>query len=57
MTFKMTVDNALNYADEWSCGRTVHEDSQDWRTVCLILAEEVRRLRESMDREIKELMR
>jgi hypothetical protein len=57
MNFKMTVDDALEYADEWNRGRTVHEDSQGWRTVCLILAEEVRRLRESMEKESKELMR
>lgn len=57
MKFKITVDDALAYADEWNRGRTIHEDSQGWRTVCLILAEEVRRLREEMDREGKELKR
>ena len=55
MKFKMTVDDALAYADEWNRGKTFHADSEGWRVVCLILAEEVRRLREAMDRESKEL--
>jgi hypothetical protein len=47
MKLKMTIDDALNYADEWTRGMTIHEHSQGWRVVCLLLAEEVRRLRES----------
>ena len=35
---------ALEFADEWSRGMTLHEGSQGWRVVCLLLAEEVRRL-------------
>ncbi len=46
MKLKMTIDDALNYADEWTRGMTIHEHSQGWRVVCLLLAEEVRRLRE-----------
>lgn len=46
MKLRMTVDDALNYADTWSHGHTFHEGSEGWRVVCLILAEEVRRLRE-----------
>lgn len=42
---KMTVDDALEFADEWIRGHTIHENSQGWRIVCWVLAEEVRRLR------------
>ena len=45
MKLKMTIDEALNFADTWSRGMTVHEDSKGWRVVCMLLAEEVRRLR------------
>ena len=45
MKFKMTVDDALNYADAWSHGQTFYEGSEGWRVVCLILAQEVRRFR------------
>ena len=47
MKFKMTVEDALNYADEWSRDTTFHEYSEGWRVVCAILAKEVRRLRET----------
>jgi hypothetical protein len=47
MQVKMTVDEALEYADEWMQGMTFHEGSQGWRVVCTILATEVRRLREA----------
>jgi hypothetical protein len=46
MKLRMTVNDALNYADTWSHGHTFHEGSEGWRVVCMILAEEVRRLRE-----------
>ena len=46
MKLRMTVDDALNYADTWSQGQTFYEGSEGWRVVCLLLAEEVRRLRE-----------
>jgi hypothetical protein len=46
MNVKMTVDEALEYADEWAQGTTFHEESQGWRVVCAILALEVRRMRE-----------
>lgn len=45
MFLKMTVDEAIAFADEWSRGMTLHADSQGWRVVCLLLADEVRRLR------------
>ena len=45
MKLKMTIEDALNFADEWSRGMTFHEDSQGWRVVCMLLAEEVRKLR------------
>jgi hypothetical protein len=41
----MTIDEALAFADEWAQGQTFHAGSQGWRVVCLLLAEEVRRLR------------
>jgi hypothetical protein len=44
MQVKMTVDEALEFADEWAKGMTFHEDSQGWRVVCAVLALEVRRL-------------
>lgn len=53
---KMTVDEAIAFADEWSRGMTLHADSQGWRVVCLLLADEVRRLR-APSAEAKELRR
>lgn len=44
MKLKMTISEALEFADEWSRGLTLHEGSQGWRVVCMLLAEEVRRL-------------
>lgn len=41
----MTVDEALEFADEWSKGMTLYEGAQGWRVVCMLLAEEVRRVR------------
>lgn len=40
---KMTIAEALEFADEWSKGLTLHEGAQSWRVVCMLLAEEVRR--------------
>jgi hypothetical protein len=45
MKLNMTIDECLEFADEWSRGMTLHEGSQGWRVVCMLLAEEVRRLR------------
>jgi hypothetical protein len=42
MKLKMTIDEALEFADEWIRGMTIHEGSQGWRVVCMLLAEEVR---------------
>lgn len=42
MKLKMTIGEALEFADSWSRGMTIHEDSQGWRVVCMLLAEEVR---------------
>ena len=39
----MTIDEALEFADEWSKGLTLYEGAQGWRVVCMLLAEEVRR--------------
>jgi len=43
MRIAMTTEEALEFADEWSRGLTLHEGSQGWRVVCMLLAEEVRR--------------
>lgn len=43
----MTVDEALELADEWTKGATFHADSQGWKAVCAVLAEEVRRGRKA----------
>jgi hypothetical protein len=45
MRIKMTIDECLEFADEWARGCTFHEGSQGWRVVCMLLADEVRRLR------------
>ena len=45
MKLKMTIDECLELADTWSRGMTIHEDSQGWRVVYMLLAEEVRELR------------
>lgn len=45
MKLKMTIEEALEFADEWSKGLTLHEGSQGWRVVCMLLADEVRRRR------------
>lgn len=45
MKIKMTIDECLEFADEWSYGMTIHEGSQGWRVVCMLLADEVRKLR------------
>jgi hypothetical protein len=41
---KLTIDECIAFADEWSRGMTIHEGSQGWRIVCMLLADEVRRL-------------
>lgn len=45
MKLKMTVNDAIEFAREWSRGMTYHEDSQGWRVVCMVLADEVNRQR------------
>ena len=45
LKIKMTIDECLEFADEWSRGMTLHEGSQGWRVVCMLLAGEVRKLR------------
>jgi hypothetical protein len=56
MQIKMTIDECLEFADEWSRGITAHEGSQGWRVVCMLLAEEVRRLRSEDDITKEELI-
>jgi hypothetical protein len=41
----MPVNEALEFADEWSRGLTVYQGKQGWRVVCMVLADAVRRLR------------
>lgn len=48
-TIGMTVDEALAFADEWSKGMTLYNGVKGWRVVCMLLAEEVRRLRKEKD--------
>ena len=43
MKLAMTIDEALEFADEWSRDLTLYEGAQGWRVVCMLLAEEVRR--------------
>jgi hypothetical protein len=45
----MSVDEALKFAHDWSSGMTVYTGQQGWRVVCMILAEEVERLRKEVD--------
>jgi alanine-alpha-ketoisovalerate/valine-pyruvate aminotransferase len=45
MKLAMTIDEAMEFADEWSKGLTLYEGAQGWRVVCMLLAEEVRRQR------------
>lgn len=45
MQIKMTIDECLEFADEGAKGCPFHEGSQGWRAVCMLLANEVRRLR------------
>ena len=51
MQIKMTIDECLEFADEWARGCTFHEGSRGWRVVCMLLAEEVRRLRGAQNTE------
>lgn len=48
MKLAMTIDEALEFADEWSRGLTLYEGAQGWRVVCMLLAEEVRAKREEL---------
>lgn len=41
----MTVDDALQLADEWTRGHTFYEGSDGWRVAIAILAAEIRRLK------------
>lgn len=43
---QMTPDEALALADQWCAGLTMGADSKGWGAILLVLAEEVRRLRE-----------
>ena len=45
MKISMTIDECLEFADEWSRGLTLYEGAQGWRVVCMLLAGEVRRMR------------
>ena len=43
----MNIEEALEYANEWTKGSTFNEHSTGWRIVCAVLAAEVRHLRKS----------
>ena len=47
---KMTVNQALALADDWVLGTTFHADSRGANAIMLVLATEVRRLREEVER-------
>lgn len=40
----MKLEEALQWADQWTEGQTFYEGMQGWRVVCAVLAAEVRRL-------------
>ena len=44
MQVKMMIDECIAFADEWSRGMTLYEGAQGWRVVCMLLANEVRRM-------------
>lgn len=44
----MDVNEALQWADQWTEGHTFYEGMQGWRVVCATLAAEVRRQRENL---------
>ena len=46
---KMTVNQALALADDWVLGTTFHADSRGANAIMLVLATEVRRLREEVE--------
>ena len=48
----MTIDEALEFADEWSRGVTIYPGAQGWRVVCMLLADEVRRLRSTAEEQL-----
>lgn len=56
MRVRMTVSEALEYADQWTQGQTFNAGSEGWRVVCAVLAAEVRRgaLTDEQVREIAE---
>lgn len=45
----MPIDECLAFADEWSRGMTIYPGSQGWRVVTMLLAEEVRSLRDDVE--------
>jgi len=45
----MSISEALEFADEWTRGLTIYPGLQGWRVVCMVLAQEVRSLREKHD--------
>jgi len=47
MKLKMTVDEALEFNFEWLAGVPIQKDSKGIHATCLVLAEEVVRMREA----------
>ena len=45
MQLRMTIDDALAAAREWTRGTTLHEDSDSPRVWCILMDEEIDRLR------------
>lgn len=48
-SLKMTVAEALTLADDWIQGTTFHADSKGANAIMLVLATEVRRLRDEIE--------
>ncbi|MDI1301995.1 MAG: hypothetical protein PSX71_08830 [bacterium] len=48
MKANMTVEEAIDFATEWNRGATFHEGSEGWRVVCMVLAQEIERMREAL---------
>lgn len=46
----MTVDDAIAHAREWQQHSAVHPVEQAWSIVCMVLADEVERLRSDVQR-------
>lgn len=49
MQLRMTIDEAIAAAREWTRGTTLHEDSDSPRVWCILMDEEIDRLRAKLE--------